>query len=200
MSALLHTLHSDASEASHQPALTSQDFDFEEYFLGHTYASGWFADRFGNIRFHFSGNFFGHHSDGAFLLDESLRHDDGHVDEKQWRVTVSDEKVFRAESPSLIGGAMGQITGSTLCMKYTMKVRIEEGKFWNLNMQDKMILQPDGILHNTTQVCKWGVRIGTVSAQYHRKNGNQLLTSPEMRARSSQATPKVRLLSESNSL
>lgn len=176
LSASLHSLHSSASVPVSRIAVTKDIFDFEEFFHGDTYASGWFADRFGKPRRHFSGHFFGQYSGNSFLLDEKLHYDDASIEERQWRINVSDDGVFSAESTSLIDGASGQIEGNTLNMRYAMKVRIDEGKTWDLDMKDKMILQPNGVLHNITQVCKWGVRIGTVSAQYHREGDNQYVS------------------------
>lgn len=150
------------------------NFNFAEFFHGHTRASGWFSDRFGNPRRHFCGDFYGHYDDSQFILDEKLYYTDGVYEEKVWRVMVGEDGAFSAESPSLIGKATGQIAGNTLSMKYSMKVKIEEGKLWDLDMKDKMILQPDGSLHNITQVYKWGVRIGTVSSQYQHHDGDQM--------------------------
>lgn len=146
-------------------------FDFISFFEGHRRASGWFSDRFGNVKRHFSGDFFGTlGQDGSLRLDETLIYSDGLVETRQWNVTVSDEGVFHAESDSLIGSADGIIVGDALNMKYVMKVQIDAKTVWKLSMNDFMFLQPDGSLHNMTHVKKYGFRIGTVSTQYFRPN------------------------------
>ena len=148
-------------------------FDFGEFFQGHTRASGWFADRFGNVRRHFCGEFYGYYEGSDFVLDEKLFYTDGVIEERLWRVNVDEHGNFSASSDSLIGDAKGRIRGNTLSMRYMMRVMIEQDKFWNLEMRDTMILQPDGILHNTNHVYKWGIRIGTVSAQYLHQDDEQ---------------------------
>jgi hypothetical protein len=60
-------------------------------------------------------------------------------------------------------------------MSYVMRVKLDEGKYWDLRMEDLMLLQPDGSLHNITQVFKWGVRIGTVSTQYQHHDGERCI-------------------------
>jgi len=144
-------------------------FDFVSYFEGHRKASGWFADRFGKVRRHFRGDFVGTvRNDGVFELDEKLVYSDGIVETRIWEVQVTAAGQFTAESESLVGRAEGAIVGNALTMQYVMNVLIAPNKTWKLSMDDSMFLQPDGSLHNITQVKKYGVRIGSVSTQYYR--------------------------------
>ncbi|MFK7857028.1 MAG: DUF3833 family protein [Granulosicoccus sp.] len=153
-------------------AKDSPKFDFVEFFLGHTRASGWFSDRFGKPRRHFCGDFQGTIDGDTFVLTEKLFYSDGVVEDRIWRVKIGDGGSFIADSDSLLGQAKGRIVGNTLAMEYAMSVKIQEGKQWELDMKDYMMLQPDGSLHNITQVYKWGVRIGSVSTQYQHHDGN----------------------------
>lgn len=170
-------MESDVADMLTASTTGAPQFDFAEYFHGHTRASGWFSDRFGKPRRHFCGDFYGFFEDEQFVLDEKLFYTDGVTEVRQWRIQVSDSGIFTAESETLINGAHGFVSGNKLSMSYSMKVKIEEGKLWDLDMKDLMILQPDGSLHNITQVCKWGLRIGTVSTQYLRHNGDNLCVS-----------------------
>jgi len=155
------------------------DFDFLDYFEGHTRASGWFADRFGNVKRHFCGDFYGTQQNDLFNLDEKLYYSDGVVEERVWSVTISPDGVFTAESESLIGGATGELSGSGLRMEYVMNVMIAENKFWKLKMNDYMFLQPDRSLHNSTEVIKWGMRLGNVSTQYYKHDGSETCAAME---------------------
>ncbi len=151
------------------------EFDFVSYFEGHRRASGWFADRFGKVRRHFCGDFIGTvRPDGVFELDEKLIYSDGVVETRLWEVTISSDGRFSAVSDSLVGKASGVIKGNALNMQYVMNVLIAPEKTWKLSMDDYMFLQPDGSLHNITQVKKFGVRIGSVSTQYHRPLESEL--------------------------
>ncbi len=151
------------------PNANEPTFDFVSYFEGHRKVSGWFTDRFGNVRRHFCGDFFGTVTDdGKLVLDEALFYSDGMQETRTWTVSVSDTGEFRAVSDSLVGEAKGLVSGASLNMQYVMKVQIDSKRSWQLTMDDFMFLQPDGRLHNFTHVKKFGIRIGTVSAQYHR--------------------------------
>jgi len=152
----------------------SLQFNFSEFFSGHTRASGWFTDRFGRPRRHFCGDFYGQTKARHFSLSEKLYYANGFYEERIWYVDESDDGSFRAESDSLIGAAIGHIEANVLTMCYTMRVVIDRNKVWTLDMKDSMLLQPDGSLHNITHVHKWGVRIGTVSTQYQRHDGEML--------------------------
>lgn len=149
-------------------AQTAPVFDFCSYFLGRASASGWFADRFGNVRRHFSGEFTGRYEGEDFILDEVLSYTDGITDKRSWRVYIDSQGNFRASSESLVGDASGRLLGNALNLKYSMNVDLSNGKSWLMNMDDWMFLQPDGSLHNYTRVSKWGIYIGSVSTQYIR--------------------------------
>lgn len=157
-----------------QVSSPTPEFKFAEFFSGHTRASGWFSDRFGQARRHFCGDFLGTQQGEEFILDEKLYYTDGISEQRIWRVSSPGEGLFMAESDSLVGNATGFVKGNTLAMEYTMRVLIEEGRTWELGIKDFMILQPDGSLHNISHVYKWGIRIGTVSTQYQHHDGDQL--------------------------
>lgn len=159
---------------------TGPEFDFVDYFDGHTRVSGWFADRFGNVKRHFCGDFYGETEGDVFKLDEKLFYSDGIVEERTWAVSIDDNGQFKAESDSLVGPASGEQVGSALRMKYVMNVMIAENKFWKLGMNDYMFYQPDGSLHNSTEVNKWGIRIGNVSTQYYKHDGSQTCAKMEV--------------------
>ena len=145
-------------------------FDFETYFSGHTKASGCFCDRFGNIRKHFTGDFVGCKEGDHFVLDETLAYSDGITEKRVWNVTINAGGRFRAEGDSLHGPASGRLFGNTLNLKYLMSVSVANNKTWKLSMDDWMVYQPDGSLHNITRVLKFGFLVGTVSTQYSKIN------------------------------
>ena len=178
------------SNQSPRSLTVTPTFDFCEFFQGHTRASGWFSDRFGRPRRHFCGDFFGTFENDKFTLDENLFYTDGAVEQRLWSISVSKSGVFEAESDSLIGKAHGSVSGNTLKMKYSMRVAIEEDRIWDLDMKDTMILQPDGSVHNLTHVFKWGVRLGSVSAQYlHHDGGNCCIVRHSDELQASEESP-----------
>jgi len=177
--ALFFSISGCSSVNFKQLSSNGPDFDFVDYFGGHTRASGWFADRFGNVKRHFCGDFYGEQVGGVFNLDEKLFYSDGVVEERVWSVAITPDGEFSAESDSLIGPATGELKGSGLRMQYIMNVMIAENKFWKLKMNDYMFYQPDRSLHNSTEVIKWGVRIGNVSTQYYKHDGSETCAQME---------------------
>lgn len=171
---------SGTQDQSHGSVKNPLEFDFSQFFLGHTRMSGWFSDRFGKPRRHFCGDFYGYNDAGQFILEERLLYTDGILEERVWVVSISDTGIFSARSDSLIGEARGFVSGNTLTMRYSMKIQIAESRHMELHMKDLMILQPDGCLHNITHVYKWGLKIGSVAAQYIHHDGHRLCI-PEAR-------------------
>jgi len=153
------------------------EFNFVDYFDGHTRASGWFADRFGKVKRHFGGDFYGYRQGDVFKLDEKLYYSDGIVEERVWSVIIDTDGKFVAESDSLVGTAAGIQKGSALQLRYVMNVLVAENKIWKLTMNDYMFYQPDRSLHNVTEVKKWGLRIGNVSTQYYKHDGSETCLS-----------------------
>jgi len=150
---------------------TLPEFDFVSFFEGPVRVSGWFSDRFGTVRRHFCGDFVGtRNEEGGLVLDEALYYSDGMVETRVWEVVIDENGKFSAVSDSLVNGATGIQSGNALNMQYIMNVQIDPETTWKLSMNDFMFLQADGSLHNVTHVKKFGVRIGTVSAQYFRSN------------------------------
>jgi len=91
------------------------EFDFEAYFTGYTKASGWFSDRFGNVRRHFCGDFIGERAGDKFVLKETLYFSDGVEENRIWTIDF-DEQGFTASSPSLVGNALARVKGNALQM------------------------------------------------------------------------------------
>lgn len=170
------------------------EFNFTDYFDGHTRASGWFADRFGNVKRHFCGDFYGEKSGDVFNLDEKLYYSDGIIEERVWAVTIDPAGQFIAESDSLVGPASGIQKGSALQLQYVMNVLVAENKIWKLSMNDYMFYQPDLSLHNSTEVKKWGLRIGNVSTQYYKHDGSETCLSFQQ-ASGQSAPPKIAVVS-----
>ncbi len=144
-------------------ASNTLEFDFFRYFDGHTRATGWFTDRFGNVRRHFDGDFRGIHVNGVFELTEELRYTDGVVEQRQWHVRKSGDGRFTATSDSLVGEAKGVQQGNTANFRYSMYIDLKGGKRWLVRINDWFFLQQDGSVHNVSEVYKWGIKIGSVS-------------------------------------
>lgn len=171
--ALLFVISGCSSVNFKQLSSQGPDFNFIDYFKGHTRASGWFSDRFGNVKRHFCGDFYGEQKGEEFILDEKLYYSDGVFEERVWAVTLTPDGVFKGESEALVGPAVGEMRGSGLRMEYIMNVLVAENKVWKLKMNDYMFFQPDKSLHNSTEVKKWGVRLGNVSTQYYKHDGSE---------------------------
>jgi len=137
-------------------------FTLEQYFNGKTQAWGIVRDRFGNIRRQFSVDMTGSWDGQVLTLDESFSYDDGETDKRVWRIRKLNDNSYEGEAEDVIGKAVGKAYGSALNWSYTLALKIS-GRTWNVNFDDWMFLQPDGVLFNSAEMSKFGITIGEIT-------------------------------------
>ena len=141
---------------------TQPEFILEEYFLGSTRAWGIFEDRFGNLRRQFTVDIKGSWVGEDFLLDEFFAYDDGKDGRRVWRIRNRGARGYEGRADDVIGMAIGEVSGNTLNWRYKMVLGVGK-RSWRVRFDDRMFLQPDGVLINRARVKKFGITIGEVT-------------------------------------
>jgi hypothetical protein len=147
--------------AGHAPALV-----LENYFAGESRAYGVFEDRFRNLRRQFVVDVTGRVENDQLGLDERFRYDDGATERRVWRIRRTSEG-YEGRADDIIGVARGRVDGSFLSWKYQVNLKMGDGA-WKVTFDDRMWLQPDGVLINRAYVSRWGVTIGSVTIVFRK--------------------------------
>jgi hypothetical protein len=134
----------------------------EDYFEGSTYAWGIVEDRFGQLRQQFLVTIEAQQLDDTLVLDEQFLYDDGRREQRIWRIERHDNGRYTGTANDVIGTAQGQTRGNTLHWQYQMDLEIGNNR-WRVDFDDRMWLQPGGVLINRADIKKWGITLATVS-------------------------------------
>lgn len=137
------------------------EFRPEVYFLGKTYAYGFFQDRFGTIRRQFTVEIDGYMENDELVLDEHFVYDDGELDQRIWRLTIGPDGQYTGRADDVIGEATGQIMGNALRFQYVFELPVS-GRLWEVAVDDWMLLQTETVMLNKSTVSKFGIKLGEI--------------------------------------
>lgn len=135
--------------------------DLFSYFQGHTRAWGLFNDRSGRVVRKFTVQIKGVVAGNELTLTEDFLYDDGQEQQRIWRIQRLSQGVYRGKAMDVIGVAKGRSSGGVFNWRYTLSLPYK-GSVINVDFDDWMFLQPDGVLLNRAEVKKFGFRVGEV--------------------------------------
>ncbi len=141
---------------------TEPEFRLRDYFLGETRAWGVFEDRGGTVKRQFTVDIAGTMEGDELVLTEDFVYRDGERSRRVWRIRRLDEHRYEGRADDVVGVAEGVAHGQALNWRYTLALEVD-GRTWNLDFDDWMYLQPDGVLVNRARMSKFGIRLGEVT-------------------------------------
>lgn len=140
----------------------------EDYFLGETRAWGIFQNRGGDVERQFTVDILGKMVDGNLVLEEDFIYADGTLDRRVWTIKKIDEQHYEGRASDVIGHATGHVSGNALNWSYTLDLPYKDGTI-EVQFDDWMFLQPDGVLLNKAKMTKFGFYLGEVTLVFQRK-------------------------------
>lgn len=140
----------------------------EDYFVGQTRAWGIFQNRSGQIERQFTVDILGKMVDGNLVLEEDFVYADGTIDRRVWTINKLDEHHYEGRASDVIGHATGVVYGNALNWAYTLDLPYKDGTI-EVQFDDWMFLQPDGVLLNKAKMSKFGVYLGEVTLVFQRQ-------------------------------
>lgn len=129
----------------------------ELFFRGPTRSAGVTTDAFGEPTSRLIGlTRGGRDRDGATVLDQTIRYDDGTERHRRWRIVRTGPHTIEATGTDVIGTAHGIILGDTLHLVST--IRVQDGNpLTDVDFDQVMTLRRDGrTLDNHSTVTKLG--------------------------------------------
>ena len=140
----------------------------EDYFVGQTRAWGIFQNRSGQVERQFTVDILGKMVDGHLVLEEDFVYADGTIDRRVWTINKVDEHHYEGRASDVIGHANGVVYGNALNWAYTLDLPYKDGTI-EVQFDDWMFLQPDGVLLNKAKMSKFGLYLGEVTLIFQRQ-------------------------------
>jgi hypothetical protein len=152
-----------APKAGATPALV-----LEDYFLGRTEAWGVFQDRGGTLIRQFKVTIDGTWDGRTLVLDERFDYADGAKERRVWTLKKAGANRWSGTAGDVRGVAQGVIQGNQLSWVYDVDLPVN-GRPLAVTFDDRMWLQPDGVLINRAKVKKFGVTWGEATIVFQRR-------------------------------
>lgn len=147
---------------------TSPPLDLFAYFSGETRAWGIFQTRAGALKRQFTVDIRGHVEGDELTLDEDFVYADGETSRRTWRIRRIDGHRYEGRAADVVGIAVGSAYGQALNWRYTLRLPYR-GTDVEVQFDDWMFLQPDGVLINRARVSKFGFTVGEVTLFFRRE-------------------------------
>lgn len=147
------------------PAYSTPALRLEEFFSGRSRCWGLFEDRFGQLRRQFVIDLEGRWDGDRLSLTEEYRYDDGEAGRRVWSIRPVGPDGYEGTADDVVGVARGRVVGNRFRWCYAMDIKVGQGS-WRVRFDDRLILQPDGVLLNRAHMSRWGVRLGSVTAAF----------------------------------
>lgn len=145
-------------------------FRIEDYFQGRSAATGMFVDRFGKVRRQFVVDLDGVWDGRQLRLTEDFRYDDGETERRVWTFVRQADGTYEGRADGVIGTGRAEARGNAFNLRYRFALKVGDDR-WEVDFDDWMFLQPDGVVLNRAAVTKFGIDIGTVFVSFRRLNG-----------------------------
>lgn len=149
----------------------SPELNVMAFFNGSIKAWGIVQDRKGRVLRRFEADLKGKWEAADGILDEVFRYDDGEVQKRRWKLSLTGHNSFTGEADDVIGTAKGEMRGNAMRLNYVMDIPVD-GKNYRITFDDRMWLMMDeNTLVNRAYLTKFGIRVAELTV-FMQKKGN----------------------------
>jgi hypothetical protein len=141
----------------------------EEYFTGTIDGWGMFQKRDGTVVKRFKVVVEASWEGNQGVLDERFTYSDGTEQQRIWYLTKTGEDEYTGKADDVVGRAQGRVSGNALQWAYTLRLPVNE-KVYEVNFDDWMYLQEEGVMLNRSVMKKFGFRLGEVLLFFKRRD------------------------------
>jgi len=149
--------------AKEKPAL-----DMQQYFNGTVDAWGMFQNRKGEVVKRFNVVIQCSWQGDVGTLDEDFIYSDGTKQKRVWTLKKQPNGQYIGTAADVVGEAVGIVSGNALNWKYVLALPVD-GKVYNVNFDDWMILMDDKVMLNRAVMSKFGFKLGEVSLSFRKR-------------------------------
>lgn len=150
-------------------AKATQQLVLEDYFKGQTTAWGVFQQRNGTLARQFKVDINSTWDGNVLTLDERFDYADGAKEQRIWKIRKTGPKTYEGTAGDVRGVARGVVQGNQLSWIYDVDLKIGDRTVL-VTFDDRMWLQPDGVLINRAKVRKFGIVFGEATIVFQSPN------------------------------
>jgi hypothetical protein len=147
------------------PATEDQTFDILEFMTGALHGWGVFEDRFGRVKERFEVDAFGRWDGDTLVLEETFSYASGRTEQRIWKLSRDGAGSFTGRCADCDGTARGRFADGLATLDYVFLLKLKS-RIVRLNFADRFYPVGDSSVVNRTQVSKWGIKVGEVSAVF----------------------------------
>lgn len=162
------TLSGCASVAVTDYEAERPELRLEDYFDGTLDAWGMFQKRSGEVVKRFKVVIEARWDGDGGTLDERFTYSDGSEQRRVWHITRSGEGEYLGRADDVVGVARGRVAGNALHWVYTLRLPVDD-KVYDVQFDDWMYLQDDGVLLNRSVMKKFGFKLGEVTLFFRKR-------------------------------
>ncbi len=144
-------------------------FDVRKHLNGPILCEGVIYGPLGRVSSRFVADFDASWDGNVGVMRERFVYDDGSVQDREWHLTVGNDGRIRAEAPDVVGAGEGMQSGSTVLLRYNIRLPEASGGHV-LNTVDWMYLTPNGTIMNRSQFRKFGIKVAELVATMRPKD------------------------------
>lgn len=138
-------------------------FDIRERLNGPILCEGIIYGPLGRVSSRFIADFDASWEGNKGVMKERFVYDDGSIQNREWHLTLGNDGIIRAEAPDVVGQGQGQQSGSTVLLRYRIRLPDASGGHI-LDTVDWMYLTPNGTIMNRSQFRKFGIKVAELVA------------------------------------
>ncbi len=169
VAAIAGTSAACATTVAPPEAKAPQQLVLEDYFKGQTTAWGVFQERNGTLIRQFKVDITGTWDGNVLTLDERFDYADGAKEQRVWKIRKTSPTTYEGTAGDVRGVARGIVQGNQLSWTYDVDLKIGERTVL-VTFDDRMWLQPDGVLINRAKVKKFGITFGEATIVFQSPN------------------------------
>jgi hypothetical protein len=102
------------------------------------------------------------------VLSEQFRYESGRRQDREWRLTLSNDGTIRAEADDVPGQGTGRQEGNAVLLRYDIRLPKDAGGHV-LSVTDWMYLTPNGTIINRSQFRKFGIKVAELVATMRKR-------------------------------
>ncbi|PLY12816.1 MAG: DUF3833 domain-containing protein [Sedimenticola sp.] len=140
----------------------------EEYFNGTIDAWGMFQDRDGKVIKRFNVVIDAHWKGKQGVLDERFTYSDGTQQQRVWHIERTGDANYTGRADDVVGTASGEVSGNALRWLYTLRLPVNDAVY-DVQFDDWMYLQEDGVMINRSSMKKFGFTLGEVTLFFRKR-------------------------------